>query len=257
MSLLHSNEINQYFTDCTYKCIPADLKNVNALMVLLGYNFKIDKFQLVLIALLSSEESDIFIELYNFLKNTYSFKPKRITHDFGLSNIKALNAVYSNGDNITIIPCLFHLTQAWWRKASKLGLRKKKKLNTTLCILFNLELLAFMKLEEAKHYYSLIKKEFPDNGNNLNAFYDYFETTWFPYEDNETKFSFDLWSYCKKFSFKGNKKTLIEENKLEDYVFFTNNGCESFNHLINECIKTNNKISFNKFEEMFKNLFLL
>ena len=26
MSLLHSDEINQYFTDCTYKCIPADLK---------------------------------------------------------------------------------------------------------------------------------------------------------------------------------------------------------------------------------------
>ena len=41
-----------------------------------------------------------------------------------------------------------------------------------------------------------------------------------PLEDNETKFSFDLWSYYNKFSFKGNKISLIEENKLEDYVFF-------------------------------------
>ena len=40
------------------------------------------------------------------------------------------------------------------------------------------------------------------------------------------------------------KKSLIEENKLEDYIFFTNNGCESFKHLINECINIYNKISF-------------
>lgn len=37
MSLLNSKKINQYFTDCTYKFIPADLKNVKALLVLLGY----------------------------------------------------------------------------------------------------------------------------------------------------------------------------------------------------------------------------
>ena len=43
--------------------------------------------------------------------------------------------------------------------------------------LFNLELLAFMKIEDAKHYYSLVKESFPDNGNNLNSFYEYFETT--------------------------------------------------------------------------------
>ena len=44
MNLLNINEINQYFTGCTYKCIPPDLKNVNDLLVLLGHNFKKDKF---------------------------------------------------------------------------------------------------------------------------------------------------------------------------------------------------------------------
>ena len=75
-----------------------------------------------LFALLSSEESDILIELYDFLKKTYSFKPKRITYYFGIINKKAINSVNSNEENITIIPCLFHLTKSWWRKASKLGL---------------------------------------------------------------------------------------------------------------------------------------
>ena len=83
---------------------------MNTLLVLLGYNFKKGKYQLLLIALISSEEYDIFIELYNFLKNKYSFKPNRKTHNFCLSNIKALKTVYSNTDNIAIIPCLFHLS---------------------------------------------------------------------------------------------------------------------------------------------------
>ena len=124
----------------------------------------------MLITLLSSEESNIFIEVYIFLKNAYSFKLNRISHDFDLSNIKALKIVYSYADNISIIRYLFHLTQEWWRKASKLGLRKKKNLNISRCILFNLELLAYMKIEDVKHYYSLIKEAFPDNGNNLHSF---------------------------------------------------------------------------------------
>ena len=43
---------------------------MNALLVLIGYNHKYNKFQLILIALLSNEDSDIIIELYIFLKNT-------------------------------------------------------------------------------------------------------------------------------------------------------------------------------------------
>ena len=146
LGLLHIKDISQYFTDYTYKCIPSDLIDINALLILIGYNHRLDKFQLVLIALLSNEDTDIFRELYNFLKNTYLFKPNKISFVFGLANLKGIQNVYSEEDYITIIPCLFHLTQAWWRKASKLGLRKKKYILTISCLLFNLELLAFMNL---------------------------------------------------------------------------------------------------------------
>lgn len=66
ISLLYSKDISQYFTDCTYKCLPSELSNKASLLVLLGYNYKIDKFQLVLIGILSHEDSDINIEFYNF-----------------------------------------------------------------------------------------------------------------------------------------------------------------------------------------------
>ena len=138
MGLLNNPDISQYFTDCTYRCLPSELTNKSSLLVLLGYNYKFDKFKLVLIGILSHEDSDIYTEFYNFLKNTYNFKPKKITFDFALGNIKGIKSVYESSDNIIIIPCLFHLTQAWWRHASKFGLRKKKFVDETKCIIFNL-----------------------------------------------------------------------------------------------------------------------
>ena len=53
-------------------------------------------------------------------------------------------------------------------------------------------------------------------------------------EDNyKSKFDFEIWSYYNKFNFKSNKNKLISEDKLNDYVFFTNNCVESFNNLLN------------------------
>mgnify|MGYP006873068409 CR=1 FL=1 len=63
------------------------------LLVLIGYNHRLNKFQLVLIALLSNEDTDIFTELYNFLKNTYLYKPNKISFDFGLANLKGIQNV--------------------------------------------------------------------------------------------------------------------------------------------------------------------
>ena len=44
MRKLHSKDIEQYFTNCKYKCKPNELSGKNALLVLMGYNYKYDKF---------------------------------------------------------------------------------------------------------------------------------------------------------------------------------------------------------------------
>ena len=85
--------------------------------------------------------------------------------------------------------------------------KKKKYINITKCVLFNLELLAFMSLNDAKKYYALIKEIFPGTEGNMNKFYIYFESTWFPVEeDAEPKFKFEILSYYNKFNFKSSKK---------------------------------------------------
>ena len=66
-----------------------------------------------------------------------------------------------------------------------------------------------MDYVSAKDYYELIKKEFSDDNEIFNKFYDYFEVTWFSENDDETvKYNFDLWSYYGKFNFKEIKKTI-------------------------------------------------
>ena len=105
--------------------------------------------------------------------------------------------------------------------------------------------------------YKLIKENFSDSYEKYNNFYEYFEETLLAFDSNiKTKFDFGLWAYINKFSFKGNKTKLISEDKLEEYVFFTNNATESFNNLINSCLSNNSKTSFTKFEEIIKFIFI-
>ena len=46
MNLLHSNDINKYFIDCTYLCVPAGLESANSLLLLIDYNIKYDLYEL-------------------------------------------------------------------------------------------------------------------------------------------------------------------------------------------------------------------
>ena len=139
------------------------------------------------------------------MKNSYQFRSTKISFDFALGNIKGLKNVFSTNDGITVILCLFHLSQAWWRKANKIGLRKKKYVKEAKCVIFNLQLLNFMDYDTAKDFYSLIKNEYSEE--KYSIFFNYFEATWFPLNnDDEVKYDFSLWSYFGKFNFKGNKK---------------------------------------------------
>ena len=53
-----------------------------------------------------------------------------------------------------------------------------------------------------------------------------------------------------------NRVQLISERKLNDYVFLSNNACESLNHFINSLIAVNNNVSIKRFEIILKTLFV-
>ena len=69
MNLLHINDINQYFINCIYLCVPTRLESTNSLLLLIGYSIKFDLYELCCIGVLSHESKDIYNQFYSTLKN--------------------------------------------------------------------------------------------------------------------------------------------------------------------------------------------
>lgn len=77
--------------------------NTKALLLIVGYNSQYYIFELSCVILLSAENTELLIELYDHVKKVYKFNPKLITYDFALSNIQAINIVFKSLE-IEIIP---------------------------------------------------------------------------------------------------------------------------------------------------------
>ena len=106
--LLNNSKVDQYFIDGTYHCVPHSIDTVNVLIVLICYNKLHRLFELCLMTIFNNEQYENYKNFYSILKSQYNFKPKLLTCDFYLSNIKAIRNVYEN-DGMLIIPCFFHL----------------------------------------------------------------------------------------------------------------------------------------------------
>ena len=138
LNLLKDKNINQYFVDGTYKVVPYN-NEFKCLLIWMGFKYRLNLYQLSLVALLTSETSEtseIYTKFFIFLNIIYEFEPKLISCDFGKGNLKNFKNIYGE-DNKRIITCFFHLTQAWWKKANSLNLRNKKYIKTTKVLIFN------------------------------------------------------------------------------------------------------------------------
>lgn len=59
-----------------------------------------------------------------------------------------------------------------------------------------------------------------------------------------------------KIWFQTNRKKIIKDSVLDEYVFCSNNACESVNNLINNFIQINSQVSLAKFEIIIKTQFI-
>ena len=138
----------------------------------------------------------------------------------------------------------------------KTWIKKKIYIKNTQTILFNIELIPFMDYSNAIKFYNKIRDTYKEN-SEYDEFFDYFEKNWLSLRGKDKSvYKFSLWSYFEKFDLDGNSKRLMSDSNLEDKDFFPDNCWESLNHLINSYIAVNNKVSFSRFEEILKNLFI-
>ena len=215
ISNIKNNNIQQFFTDITYHCIPPTIRKYK-LIVLSGFNLRDKKVHICSYGLIPDEKYVTINKYFDILKNVYKFYPKLINTDFSKSLSKAIK---NNFSDCLIIKCYFHFSQAIWKKVKQLGYTEKDILNNTIELLSNIKVMCFMDPKKLKKFYSLITDEY---GEKYESFFKYFEKQWI----NKKKLGkyTPIWNY------------FINLNKIEfdeKFLFLTNNISENINHLLN------------------------
>ena len=76
LSTLKNNLIEEYFIDATYSCIPPS-KPKFKLIVLSGFDIESKTTVLSAFILVTNEKIDIFMSIFQYLKNAYKFNHKK------------------------------------------------------------------------------------------------------------------------------------------------------------------------------------
>ena len=81
---LNNNMIDEYFMDTTYSCVPPNIHKFK-LFVISGYEFNNKSTHICAFILIINEKYETFVNIFQYLKNTYQFNPKNIMSDFRMS----------------------------------------------------------------------------------------------------------------------------------------------------------------------------
>ena len=99
--------------------------------------------------------------------------------------------MYKGGTKI--VPYFFHFAQCLWRKAGKLGLRRKDYLKSTKDMILNLKTLPFIDINDIEERFSLIYQHFHKEEKIFKDFLDYVDKNWI----KSQKYKKELWNYSK------------------------------------------------------------
>lgn len=172
LSQLKNNYIDQFFMNCIYKAFPPNICNFK-LMVICGIDSNINKTIICCLIPLSKENEYTFKVIFKYLKDQYSFKPRRFMCDFNIAQIKAIQSIFPGCKLNTFF---FHFSQAKWKNFSKYDLCGKDTYNNNIELLFNNQLINFMERGNIDSFFKEIKNKYKNN--KYDKFCKYFERTW-------------------------------------------------------------------------------
>ena len=153
---LLNNEIEQFFGDATYHCIPPTVK-IYKFFIISGFNMKLNKINICCYCLIPDEKFSTYNKLFSILKDTYKFNPKIFNLDFCISISKALK---DNFPNCLQIKCYFHFVKCIYTKCKKSGYLNKERANKTNELIFNIKAMAFIDPKFLKKFYDKILDSF-------------------------------------------------------------------------------------------------
>ena len=213
---IKNNKISQFFMDCTYKCVNQSSPRFK-LMVLTGFDPEEKKTKLCAFILINNEDESTFDNIFQNLKDNYSFRPRNIMCDFSKAQIKSIQKIFKY---CKLHCCFFHFSQCIWNKFRKYNLCGKNAYNENSSLLFNIQILCFIKKKYLKNFYKKIKNKF--NNAKYKNFFNYFERNWMG-----SKYPVNIWNFSE----------LIDDDNNKKIFQFTNNITENLNKQLNKYLK--------------------
>jgi hypothetical protein len=92
--------------------------------------------------LINNEDESTFDNIFQNLKDNYSFRPRNIMCDFSKAQIKSIQKFFKD---CKLHCCFFHFSQCIWNIFRKYNLCGKNTYNENSSLLFNIQILCFIK----------------------------------------------------------------------------------------------------------------
>jgi len=202
--------------DFTYSTVPPRIYKFK-LMAINWHKYNDNTTVLCPFILVMNGKKYTFDELFKILKIKYKFNPNYIMYDFRISQIKA---VQNNFPRCNKHCCFFHYSKALWKQFMKYGIGGKNAYLNNSELLFNLQLLCFIDIENIGYFYKKIVKTYKEN--KYKKFFNYFKKTWLVKTIHKK-----LWNFSD----------LLDDEKNFDQFSFTNNVSEDIIRYLNRNLK--------------------
>ena len=104
-----------------------------------------------------NEKEFTFLNVFKILLKKYQFNPTNLMYDFRISQINAAKQIFPH---CNLHCCFFHYSQAIWSNFKKYQLCGKGTYGENSELLFNLQLLCFIKKDKVEKLFDMIKKKY-------------------------------------------------------------------------------------------------
>ena len=169
------SDVYQIFMDGTFLSSP---KKYYQIFNILGKEKNSGKIIPLIYVLMSSKSFDLYYTLFSHINTLLiklnievNFDKIAFMLDFEKASRLALIKVFPKSQ---ILGCYFHYVKAFWYKAKKIGLTRKKHLKETMILLFTLKLYQFIRSKERDEYLKTIDVIYKDK-QPFNIFIKYFK----------------------------------------------------------------------------------
>ena len=147
---------SQFFADCTYNVVPYINKNFK-LYVLNAFNTIENKTELCALILISNENIETYVNIYEYLINKYKFNPTKLTVDCQKSHILAILKLFPN---CCLIICYFHIIRRLVIHLPEIRSKNLEKKEMVKNLLANMKILLFIPQTDIINYFELIREKY-------------------------------------------------------------------------------------------------